>query len=1068
MTFDTIGCTWNILPSKIPPVRTFHMDCARNVDNVTINGAVSVQDIMLRFTDPSVLETMSFSSCTFMANPDWITSNISLSMLKSLEISRSNVMDFELSVFQNLLCSNLESIRLSGNIGLDSWMEESLNLKTLSTSEPEFLPTTEVSGFETETLSVTTDKLSSPSSPTSSSGLTSSVGSNVIHPTSPTTKDVTSSVPKTTISMETTRTTGSNKACPQHNTTRLDLSSNGLTSLELSIFPFVSTIKTLNVENNSLSSLPSLHDLGFFEIEEINLAHNNISAIPQDFFTNLPNLVTINASHNMISNPYMNLSGTPNVKIIDLSYNKIENHTIQLLQELDQIEELYLSHNYIPAITDPNAFSNCPHLHTIDLSFNSLNQIAFIDNLPNLTTLDLSNNHLSFLSPGLFYNVENLQSLNLANNLLTNFHKFPYLNLHSNITVDVNILGNPLDCDCEMGKSILNPSTAPLPNWPYRNDLANQRFLNYTSLVCNETHRQIASWLPGPYYVFNLYTYNTQYRMPTFLCDYPEYCPSSCSCYGFIDGFEDEEFTTDCSGQNLIQIPSDIYNHSKVIELAWNNIQRIPSNHFAHCGCLQTLDLRGNNITIIEQDAFVESLTNLILSYNNLQTIKSWYFMHLPNLIQLHLSFNNIGYIEPNSFKHLNHLVHLDLSYNQLTSLPDPFLYTKHIQFLSLQNNTLEELPSVLVAESGVNDGKDFRDGWRPTLFLRNNQLTSIPDGLIKGTNMLHPWEVVYLENNHLHYLPEQLSQTDNENLEALYLHDNNLTTLPNHVFDHLREDIYLSLHNNPWNCNCSLSWLPEYLANVRYSQVEGATIFCDTVFGENTHTALFNLSHDQFCPPRPVENKVLVTSVGSVIGGLLVVVVVVTGVVYHKREYIRIILYKAIGFKPLQTPGNFEYMYDIFISHHEKDSDFVVHTLRPMLEERKYKTCVRQINILPGTSELETIQEAIEGSRRIIIIVTQNYVNSECESTVEFEYNQALWQSMREHTDTLLLVQVGDLEQESIPQNMHKYMGRKNWLRYCEADRMFWDKIFVQLPPPLKDDLKPDAMAIALQHINI
>ncbi|XP_072032287.1 uncharacterized protein [Amphiura filiformis] len=368
------------------------------------------------------------------------------------------------------------------------------------------------------------------------------------------------------------------------------------------------------------------------------------------------------------------------------------------LSPLIMLNSFEITHSNLTNTTKYYTFPFCQQLRIVDLSFNLLAEIddSVFHNLPNLHTIDLSNNRITHISQYSFYLLGSLQHLNLANNMLTNFQKFPNLITHDTI-VDVDMLGNPLDCDCNMDHAIhsIGYDKSFYSNWPHHADFANQHFFNHTLLFCNKTHAFSSFPKPG-ISVAELLKSQIQNNTNYFLCDYP--CPSPCSCFGY------EQLTTTCINPNLTNIPSNVYNGTKVLNVLGNNIQHIPSLIFADLNCLLTLDLHGNNITKIEDDAFLGlgSLIVLQLSTNNLHGIKSSYFVHLKNLIRLELRYNHIAYIEQESFMRLNYLVHLDLSHNNLAFLPDPFLQTKYVMYLALNNNYLETLPNVLTDISNV------------------------------------------------------------------------------------------------------------------------------------------------------------------------------------------------------------------------------------------------------------------------------------------------------------------------------------------------------------------------------
>jgi hypothetical protein len=85
-------------------------------------------------------------------------------------------------------------------------------------------------------------------------------------------------------------------------------------------------------------------------------------------------------------------------------------------------------------------------------------------------------------------------------------------------------------------------------------------------------------------------------------------------------------------------------------------------------------------------------------------------------------------------------------------------------------------------------------------LYLRNNQLTTLPEGVFNG---VHDLEFLYLANNHLTMLPERVFK-GLQSLESLHLENNHLTTLPEGVFNGLPNLRWLFLGNN------HLTTLPE------------------------------------------------------------------------------------------------------------------------------------------------------------------------------------------------------------------------------------------------------------------
>ena len=121
----------------------------------------------------------------------------------------------------------------------------------------------------------------------------------------------------------------------------------------------------------------------------------------------------------------------------------------------------------------------------------------------------------------------------------------------------------------------------------------------------------------------------------------------------------------------LTQVPNDIPEETNYVSLKRNNIASLSSGNFSHMYSCIFLDLRYNNISLIEPNAFegLDSLYTLWLSNNNLHNLTSGMFQQLKNLEKLYLSGNRIGSIEAKSFSGLQKVFILDLSDNLLSSL---------------------------------------------------------------------------------------------------------------------------------------------------------------------------------------------------------------------------------------------------------------------------------------------------------------------------------------------------------------------------------------------------------------
>lgn len=71
-------------------------------------------------------------------------------------------------------------------------------------------------------------------------------------------------------------------------------------------------------------------------------------------------------------------------------------------------------------------------------------------------------------------------------------------------------------------------------------------------------------------------------------------------------------------------------------------------------------------------------------------------------------------------------------------------------------------------------------------------------------------------------------------------------------------------------------------------------------------------------------------------------------------------------------------FKYDAFISYSSKDIEWVREKLLPPLEQKGLRVCIDRMNFQIGTPSLVNMEEAIKQSRKILLILTPNWVESE------------------------------------------------------------------------------------------
>lgn len=166
---------------------------------------------------------------------------------------------------------------------------------------------------------------------------------------------------------------------------------------------------SLTIENLAIESLDVLNNL--VNLEELNLINCRFSSDDLTYLAALPSLKKLTMDSCNLST-ITGLSNAQNLVYLDLSNNTIRN--LAPLASMPELTELYLDSN---AVTNLSDLSGLSKLQVLDVSYNSLTSIAPIATCLELRELNISNNQLSDL--GVIDNLPYLNVLKADNNSLS-------------------------------------------------------------------------------------------------------------------------------------------------------------------------------------------------------------------------------------------------------------------------------------------------------------------------------------------------------------------------------------------------------------------------------------------------------------------------------------------------------------------------------------------------------------------------------------------------------------------------------------------------------------------------
>ncbi|KAJ7995346.1 hypothetical protein DPEC_G00243610 [Dallia pectoralis] len=459
---------------------------------------------------------------------------------------------------------------------------------------------------------------------------------------------------------------------------------------------------------------------------KLNLQRNSMRKLYFNSFLHLNNAVSINLGNNALQDIHAGaFNGLGILKRLFLHENKLEVFRNDTFLGLESLEYLQADYNVIKRI-ESGTFRHLHKLRVLILNDNLIPVLpSYLFRSVSLTHLDLRGNRLKMLpyKGTLEYVGRSLMEIQLEENpwicecdivqLKTWLERVPYTALVGEITCEYpfHLHGKdlreikrselcPFLSDAEIDAKLGIPR-APFNNehtWPTKPSSMLSSFHNTASSVEYKDRHDKPPKRRGPSKIPPTPKTRDQNLPPIPGCQtrppIPIICPSRCTCNLHIN---DLGLTVNCKDKGFHNISELLPRplNAKKLYLSGNLIQKIYRSDFWNFSSLDLLHLGSNQISYIQEGAFINlpNLKSLYLNGNDIDRLTPGMFRGLQTLSLLYFEYNVIWEIQPASFSLMPSLQLVFLNNNLLHSLPTDAFAGTSLARLNLRYNHFKSLP---------------------------------------------------------------------------------------------------------------------------------------------------------------------------------------------------------------------------------------------------------------------------------------------------------------------------------------------------------------------------------------
>ena len=297
------------------------------------------------------------------------------------------------------------------------------------------------------------------------------------------------------------------------------------------------------------------------------------------------------------------------------------------------------------------------------------------------------------------------------------------------------------------------------------------------------------------------------------------------------------------------------------------------------------------------------------------------------------------------------------------------------------------------------------------------------------------------VSNSSVGYIAPRMWEALLNNLNEIILKNNLLTSFPETQSNSFQGQ--LDIQGNPILCDCSNQWLSTWLVLLKENLVNPSNIYCSAP-DWNKEKNVVKMNSDDFCsgPPYTLEyTDVLKIAIPSVCGLILFNIVAVL-----LLQKFRLKMFKYTKIHPFDRDEckDEDIENDVFLACSSEDGIMGI-SLMALLESEGYKVCYHQRDFMPGAPISENIINAIVKSKRVLCVMTRNFINSQyCMEEFRMAHHRDL-QKEKKRLILLLVDSIGHFQSEDVAAELRDYMKRYT---YIEMEEIGWkDHLMYAMP---------------------